>query len=168
MASRRVARVAERIRQEASQIILFELRDPRIGMVTVTKVDLTSDLRYATVYVSVFGDEAKRRTALRGLESARGLVQSRIAKSLNLREAPIISFQYDPTIEQAIEISRIIDEARAQSPATTPEGDEPNADAPTDDEPTGDEATGDELNGDALAPQQDPPAPDGDEPPPGP
>ena len=163
MASRRVARVAQRIRQEASQIILFELRDPRIGMVTVTKVDLTSDLRYATVYVSVFGDEAKRRTALRGLESARGLVQSRIAKSLNLREAPIISFQYDPTIEQAIEISRIIDEARAQSPATTPEGDEPNADAPTDDEPTDDE-----LNGDALAPQQDPPSPDGDEPAPGP
>ena len=163
MASRRVARVAERIRQEASQIILFELRDPRIGMVTVTKVDLTSDLRYATVYVSVLGDEAKRRTALRGLESARGLVQSRIAKSLNLREAPIISFQYDPTIEQAIEISRIIDEARAQSPATTPEDDEPNADAPTDDEPTGDE-----LNGDALAPQQDPPSPDGDEPAPGP
>lgn len=115
MPTRRVARVAERIREEASQIILYELRDPRIQFVTVTKVDLSNDLRHAKVYVSVLGDEAARRTALRGLASARGLVQSRIARQLRLREAPVITFQFDPTIERSIEISKLIDQARAES-----------------------------------------------------
>ena len=143
MPSRRVARVAERIRQDASQIILYELCDPRIGLVTVTKVDLSNDLRHARIYVSVLGDEVKRRTTLRGLASARGLVRSRIAKSLGLREAPEIIFEFDPTIERSIEISRLIDQARAASPAADPspaehEPHEGQDESPaTEDEPTG-------------------------------
>ncbi len=114
MARRRVARVAERIREEASEIILYQLQDPRIQFVTVTKVDLSNDLRYATVYVSVLGDETKQRTALRGLNSARGFIQSRIGDSLQLRETPNITFQYDPSIATAVEVSRVIDEALAE------------------------------------------------------
>lgn len=125
MGNRRVARIAERIREEASQIILYELRDPRIQFVTVTKVDVSSDLRHAKVYASVLGDEAKRRAAFRGLASARGLVQARIAKSLALREAPIITFQFDPSIEKAIEISKLIDQAAADLPEHSGAGQPP-------------------------------------------
>ena len=145
MSLRRVARVAERIREEASHTILYELTDPRIQMVTVTKVDLSRDMHHATIYVSVLGDEAKQRTVLRGLDSARGLIRSRIAKNIRLRETPDIAFQFDPTIASSIEISRLIDEALAESnaakatdaadpddPADVPE-DEP-ADEPADDE----------------------------------
>ena len=135
MPSRRAARIAARIREEASNIILYELQDPRIEFVTVTKVDLSNDYRHATVYVSVLGDEAKRRTALRGLASARGLVQSRIAKSLRLREAPHIAFEFDPTIERSIEISRLIDEAIAEGTPQPAGPDEPSIGAEPDDEP---------------------------------
>ena len=114
MPGRRAARVAERIRQEASQLILYELQDPRIRFVTVTKVDISSDLRHATIYVSVLGDEAARRTALRGLDSARGLVQSRLGRSLRLRETPAVRFEFDPSIEKSIELSKLIDQAAAE------------------------------------------------------
>ena len=114
MADRRAARVAERIREEASQIILYELQDPRIGLVTVTKVDISNDLRYATVYVSVFGAEGTRRSTLRGLESARGLIQRRIGRSLGLRDTPILRFEFDPSIEKAIAMSRILDQVAAE------------------------------------------------------
>lgn len=137
---RRVARVAERIREEASNIILYELTDPRIQFVTITKVDLSKDLRHAKIYVSVLGDEAKQRTTLRGLASARGLVQSRIGKSLGIRDTPLITFEFDPTIASAIEISRLIDQARAESPAPSdeaaPDADASGAESPGDDAPS--------------------------------
>ena len=134
MAGRRVARVAERIREEASQIILYELQDPRIELVTVTKVDLSPDLKYATIYVSVLGEEPKRRTVLRGLDSARGLIQKRLGRAIRLRETPTIRFEFDPSIEKSIAMSRLIDQAVAEfhddGPAE-PEGPEPlDADEP--------------------------------------
>ncbi len=91
MANRRAARVAERIREEASQIILYELQDPRIRGVTISRVDISGDLRHATVYFSGLGDDAAQRTALRGLDSARGLIQSRLGRSLALREARAVN-----------------------------------------------------------------------------
>lgn len=114
MASRRAARVAQRIKEEASQVVLYELRDPRIGLVTITKVDVSRDLRHAKIYFSVLGSENKRRTVERGLASALGLVRTRIAQSLQLREAPSISFHFDPSVEKAIEISKLIDQVSAE------------------------------------------------------
>jgi len=125
MASRRAARVAQRIKEEASQVMLYELRDPRIGLLTVTRVDISADLHYATIYYSIMGDDAARRTAQRGLESAKGLVRTRIAKSLQLREAPDIRFEFDPTIEKSIEMSKLIDAATATE--HRPEEDEDEA-----------------------------------------
>jgi ribosome-binding factor A len=122
MASRRAARVAQRIKQEASQVILYELRDPRLGLLTITRVDISSDLRHATILYSVLGDDAARRTAQRGLDSARGLVRTRIARSLQLREAPDIRFEFDPSVEKAIELSKLIDAATAD---LTPVEDDP-------------------------------------------
>jgi ribosome-binding factor A len=126
--SRRAARVAERIREEASQIILYELQDPRIRFVTITKVDISGDLQYATIYVSVLGAEGTRRAALRGLESARGLIQRRIGRSLRLRETPILRFEYDPSVEKSIEIARILDQVAAELPDEEPD-EEPDEDA---------------------------------------
>jgi len=125
MASRRAARVAQRIKEEASQVMLYELRDPRIGLLTVTRVDISADLHYATIYYSIMGDDAARRTAQRGLESAKGLVRTRIAKSLQLREAPDIRFEFDPTIEKSIEMSKLIDAATTTD--RSPEEDEDEA-----------------------------------------
>jgi ribosome-binding factor A len=127
MASRRAARVAQRIKQEASQVILYELRDPRLGLLTITRVDISSDLRHATICYSVLGDESARRTAQRGLESARGLVRTRIARSLQLREAPDIRFEFDPSVEKAIEMSKLIDAATADLPRVGDTPDEPES-----------------------------------------
>ena len=72
------------------------------------------DLRHATIYFSVLGGEGKRRAAARGLASARGLVRSRVAKSLALREAPAIRFEFDPSVERAIQVSKLIEEVSAE------------------------------------------------------
>jgi len=114
MASRRAARVAERIREDVSLIILHELRDPRLELVTITRAEISDDLRHATVYFSVMGTEGKRRAVERGLASARGLIRSRVARGLKLREAPDIEFRFDHSIEKAIEISRLLDQVGAE------------------------------------------------------
>lgn len=136
MAGRRAARVAERIREEASEIILHDLQDPRIRFVTVTKVDISSDLRHATIYVSVLGGAGQQRAALRGLESACGLVQRRVGRSLGLRETPTLRFQFDPSIERSIEMSRILDHVADE----LAEHDAERADRPDDQAPDEDDA----------------------------
>ena len=114
MAKRRAARVAERIREDVSLYLIRDLRDPRLEMVTVTRVEATDDLKRATVYFSVLGDDARRRTAERGFASARGLIRSHVAKGLGLREAPDLVFQFDPSIEKAVELSRLLDQVGAE------------------------------------------------------
>lgn len=142
MAGRRAARVAERIREEASEIILYELQDPRIRFVTVTKVDVSPDLRYATVYVSALGGAGQQRAVLRGLDSARGLIQRRIGRSLGLRETPILRFRFDPSIERSIEMSRILDQVARELAEHDAERAEQAEDEPSDDEPPGEEPPG--------------------------
>ena len=114
MPNRRAARVAKRIQQHASYLILYQLRDPRLENITVTRAEVSDDLRHATVYYSVLGTEGKRRAAQHGLESARGLIRSRIARSLKLREAPEIRFKFDQSIERAIEVSKLLDKVAAE------------------------------------------------------
>jgi ribosome-binding factor A len=87
-----------------------ELKDPRIGFVTVTGVEASADLRHATVYVSVLGSEEKRRATLMGLESSHGVLQSRIARELRLKRTPQLTFEYDPTVERGVRVSKLIDE----------------------------------------------------------
>ena len=147
MANRRAARVAERIREDVSLFLLRDLRDPRLGLITVTRVEASDDLKHATVYYSVLGDEAKRRTAERGFASARGLIRSHVAKGLGLREAPELSFQFDPAIEKAIEMSRLLEQVSAELHAKDPavEPAEPSEDEPTDAEPADAEPAEDEA-----------------------
>ena len=82
--------------------VCADLKDPRIGLVTVTGVHVTPDLREAVVYVSVFGNEKKRDSTLVGLESAHGLLQSRVARQLKMKRTPQLRFEYDPTVERGV------------------------------------------------------------------
>jgi ribosome-binding factor A len=87
-----------------------ELRDPRIGFVTVTGVETSPDLRHAQVFVSVLGSEAKREKTLAGLEAAHGVLQARIARELRLKRTPQLTFEYDPSVERGVRMSQLIDE----------------------------------------------------------
>src|SRR2546423_3315315 len=105
----RMRRVNESIRQVLSEGI-GHLKDPRIGFVTVTGVETSTDLRHAKVFVSVLGSERKRHDSLAGLEAAHGVLQRRIAGELRLKRTPQLTFQYDPTVEQGVRMSKLIDE----------------------------------------------------------
>jgi ribosome-binding factor A len=110
MSSRRVLKVAEAIREVVSMAILTELRDPRIQDVTVTYVEVSPDLRYAKVHVSVMGDEAKEQLSLRGLKNSTGFLQQKIAKRVDTRYTPRINFVLDRGVKHSLEVSRILDE----------------------------------------------------------
>jgi ribosome-binding factor A len=107
--SERMRRVNESVRQVLAEA-LPELKDPRIGLVTVTAVHTAPDLRHATVYVSVLGSARKRRASLLGLDAAHGVLQSRLARELRLKRTPQLTFEYDPTVERGVRMTRLIDE----------------------------------------------------------
>ena len=102
-------RVNESVRQVLAEAV-GDLKDPRIGLVTVTAVDTSPDLRHATVYVSVLGSERKQRRTLEGLEAAHGPLQARVAGELRLKRTPQLAFQYDPSVERGVRMTQLIDE----------------------------------------------------------
>jgi len=104
-------RVDEAMREVLSDAIAQDLKDPRVGFVTVTAVDTSPDLRHASVWVSVLGDEAERRLSLEGLRSAHGLLQRVIARELRLKHTPQLQFAYDDTAERADRVERLLREA---------------------------------------------------------
>ena len=105
----RLRRVNEALREVLSEGI-GSLKDPRIGFVTVTGVDTSPDLRQATVYVSVLGSEKKRDATIAGLQSSHGVLQGRVNRELRLKRTPQLTFEYDPTVESGVRLSRLIDE----------------------------------------------------------
>jgi ribosome-binding factor A len=105
-------RVNEALREVLSESV-GELKDPRIGFVTVTAVRATTDLRHATVYVSVLGSERTREATLEGLDSSRGILQSRVNRELHLKRTPQLAFEYDDTVERGVRLTKLIEE---QSP----------------------------------------------------
>jgi ribosome-binding factor A len=113
--SSRQRRVNEAIREVLSDA-LPTLKDPRIGFVTVTGVEVTSDLKYATVYVSVLGAERERERTLEGLAAAHGVLQSHVARELHLRRTPVLAFAYDPSIERGVRLTQMIDELAPETP----------------------------------------------------
>jgi ribosome-binding factor A len=104
----RMRRVNEAVREVLSVAIASDLKDPRIGFVTVTAVDTSPDLRHAHVYVSVLGDEHQRADSLAGLESAHGYLQSRVAAELRLKNTPQLEFRYDESVERGLRIQRLL------------------------------------------------------------
>lgn len=117
-------RVNEAVRAVVADAV-GELKDPRIGMVTVTAVHVSPDLGEARIYVSVLGSEKKRQATLAGLDSARGVLQGRINRELSLRRTPTLSFTYDDAVERGVRMSKLIDELAADLP---PDDDEDETD----------------------------------------
>ena len=107
--SERMRRVNESVRQVLAEA-LPELKDPRIGLVTVTGVETAPDLRHAVVFVSVLGSEKKRRATMAGLEAAHGVLQSRLARQVRLKRTPQLTFEYDQSVERGVRMSQLIDQ----------------------------------------------------------
>ncbi len=123
--NRRADRVAEAIREDVATWLASGVKDPRvIGLVTVTGVDVTSDLRHAKIFVSVMGTDSERRATLDGLASAKGHLRSRLAKALQLRVAPEIEFRYDHSVEHAARIETLLTQIKeGQTPPDEDSGD---------------------------------------------
>jgi ribosome-binding factor A len=120
MSSRRIAKVAEALRESISTTVLFELKDPRVQNVTVLRIEVSPDLRSARVYVSVMGDEKTQALSMHGLRAARGFIQSRIADRLELRYTPVLSFILDPALKLSAQASTIIREALESAVSSAP------------------------------------------------
>jgi ribosome-binding factor A len=116
--SERMRRVNEAVRGVVADGIR-DLKDPRIGLVTVTGVRVTSDLHEAKVFVSVLGNEKARQATLAGLTSAHGVLQARINRELNLRRTPTLAFEYDDAVERGVRMTKLIDELAADLPEET-------------------------------------------------
>ncbi|HEV2945607.1 MAG TPA: 30S ribosome-binding factor RbfA [Solirubrobacteraceae bacterium] len=116
MSSGRMRRVDEAIRQVLGEALAGELKDPRVGFVTVTDVRTSADLRHAHVYVSVLGPDGRpsepqeRESSLEGLRSAHGFLQGRLAGELHLKRTPTLEFTYDETTDRAMRVDSLIDE----------------------------------------------------------
>jgi len=113
--SERMRRVNEAIREVVSEG-LGELKDPRIGFVTVTGVETSPDLHHATVFVSVLGGKKKREASIEGLQAAHGYLQTRVNRELRLKWTPQLTFEYDPTVEHGMRLSRLIDDLAPGEP----------------------------------------------------
>ena len=106
--SERMRRVNEAVRQVLSETV-GELKDPRIGFVTVTGVETSTDLRHARVFVSVLGSERKREQTLAGLSAAHGVLQARLSRELRMKRTPQLSFEYDEAVERGVRMTQLID-----------------------------------------------------------
>jgi ribosome-binding factor A len=102
-------RVNESVRQVLSEQV-GRLKDPRIGFVTVTAVETSPDLRQARVFVSVLGGERKRAQTLAGLDAAHSVLQGAIARELRMKRTPQLTFEYDPSVERGVRMTKLIDE----------------------------------------------------------
>jgi ribosome-binding factor A len=110
MSSRRVLKAAEAIREVVGMAILADLKDPRIDGVTVTRVEVSPDMREAKVHVSIMGDDAAQRLCLHGLQSAAGFLQQKIAKRIDTRYTPRLRFELDMGVKKSIAIARLLDD----------------------------------------------------------
>lgn len=115
MSSQRPGRVQEAIRQEVSNIIHSQMRDPRLGFLTITGVELTKDLRYARIYFSVLGEDKEKKLALRGLNAAKGYIKGLLGDRIKLRYMPDIEFKIDETLERTQHIYDLFEKIKKES-----------------------------------------------------
>jgi ribosome-binding factor A len=114
----RPERLAEQIRMDVAEILQNELKDPRLPLVTCTRVSVTNDLKSAKLYVSVLGDEVRKKSAMKVLEGATGYVRRLLAQRLGLRTAPEIRFVFDPSIEYGIRLEELLRSEKEREPAS--------------------------------------------------
>lgn len=109
MAKIRVGRVGEQIKKELSHILQTEFKDPRIGFVTITAVEVTNDLSFAKIYLSVLGDEQQRENTLKALERGAGFIRQELGKRIRLRKIPELVFKFDTSIEYGSRIEGLLE-----------------------------------------------------------
>lgn len=114
MARIRVSRVGEQIKKELSQIIQQEIKDPRIGFVTVTAVEMSGDLQQAKVFISVLGSQAEKDESIHALEKAKGFLRSEVGRRIQLRHVPEIHFSIDQSLDHSEQITRLLHDVRDQ------------------------------------------------------
>ena len=114
MAGARMRRVNEAVREVLSGHITEDLKDPRIGFVTVTGVDTSPDLRHARVYVSVLGSDEEKDAALEGLRSSAGFLQAKVGQELRMKHTPTLEFHYDKSIDRGMRITELLDTEEGQ------------------------------------------------------
>lgn len=112
MSNKRVNRISEQVKKEVGDILNTKLKDPRIGFVTVTDVEVTNDLQQATIFISILGDEEEKESTLVGLTKASGFIRSEIGKRIQLRKTPEINFSYDESLEYGNKIESILRELK--------------------------------------------------------
>ena len=117
MSQLRIEKIQELMKQEISQIILQELKDPRIGFVTVTQVEITGDLRNAKVYVSLMGNEEQIKDCWRGLQSSLGFIRREIGKRIRLRFTPELTFALDKSLDYSAHIQKLLLKIQAEDAA---------------------------------------------------
>jgi ribosome-binding factor A len=108
MAGDRMRRVDEAMREVLSAAITSEIKDPRVGFVTVTAVRTSSDLRHCRVFVSILGDEEERQAGLEGLRSSQGFLQRRVAQAVRMKYTPEIVFSYDDSVDRGMRITELL------------------------------------------------------------
>ena len=130
MKSHRLARISEVVRETAAMSILFDLKDPRVKNVTVTRAEVSGDLQHAKVFVSVMGTEKEQQLTMHGLKSAAGFIQTKLADRLTSRYVPHVTFVLDEGVKKSIEIAKIIREENERNapPAPAEEADESEED----------------------------------------
>ncbi|MBX5436651.1 MAG: 30S ribosome-binding factor RbfA [Alicyclobacillaceae bacterium] len=115
MARIRAERVAEQMKKEVADIVRHDLRDPRVGFATITRVEISNDLQYAKVYVSVLGDEDSKRHTLEALRKALGYIRGEVSRRLRLRLAPEITFRLDESGEYSAHIEDVLRKLKAEA-----------------------------------------------------
>jgi ribosome-binding factor A len=113
----RSRRIAEQIQRELSDIIRLELKDPRVGMITIIDVEVTQDQSHARVFFTSLGDSSRVADATKGLQHAAGFLRSELAHRMKLRVVPQLQFKYDESVERGIHLSQLIDAAVADDAA---------------------------------------------------
>ena len=149
MKTHRVARIAEVIREVASETILFKMSDPRISMVTVLRAEVSGDLQHGKIYVSVMGDEEHQKETLYALNGAAGFVQSQLADRMKTRFLPVLTFVLDQGIKKSLEISKLIQEALS-NPSKLADSDQIKEEEDEEDE-TDDDVEQEDSDGDPSA-----------------
>lgn len=123
MSDYRPKRVGDRIREELAELLMSEMKDPRVGFATVTEVRMSPDLRHARVFVSIYGDDEEREAGMEALKHAQGYLRSAIGRRVRLRHVPELHFELDETLDRSERIEELLEQVRPEDSADEAEDD---------------------------------------------
>ena len=122
----RARRVADQMQRELSELIRLEVKDPRVGMLTITEVEVTRDMDHAKVFFTTLGGKPEHDACLEGLQRASGFLRTQLSQRMQLRQVPKLSFVYDHSVERGVQLSQLIETAVAEDRTRNPEAAEPD------------------------------------------